>query len=181
MPRHRWRRRGGKHAWYPHHGIPLVEGSLIPQGQRPCVCGNSNRSNGSEFPDSSITNIFHSSLPSFCPLPPRLSPPLSSPFYHPFSTFSASVSFHSPFHFLLRSASTTNECIFFSLSETINGTIPCWLRSVKRTLRRRFLSSVNPAIDCTEYSGHSETFIWIYFYKIILLILNNFFIVRFFK
>lgn len=50
---------------------PLVEGSLIPQGQRPCVCGNSNRSNGSEFPDSSITNIFHSSLPSFCPLASR--------------------------------------------------------------------------------------------------------------
>lgn len=80
---------------------------------------------------ATVRTVLSSRIPrlpiSFTPRFPRFAPYLldyrllSSPLYHPFSTFSTSVSFHSPFHFLLHSASTTSECIFFSLSGTING------------------------------------------------------------
>lgn len=123
MSRRRRRRRGGERerTRFPHHGTPLVEGSLIPQGQRPCVCGSGNRSNGSEFPDSSITNIFHSSLPSFASLPPSAPRStlvsLSLPSHRLFRQRLLSFSF--PFSLAWREPH--ERAYFFSLSETING------------------------------------------------------------
>lgn len=74
---------------------------------------------------ATVRTVLSSRIPrlpiSFTPRFPRFAPYLRDyrrppplfPLYHPFSTFSASVSFHSPFYFLLRSASTTSERIFF--------------------------------------------------------------------
>lgn len=149
MSRRRRRRRGGERerTRYPHHGTPLVEGSLIPQGQRPCVCGSGNRSNGSEFPDSSITNIFHSSLPSFASLPPPLGLSLRARF--PLAPLPPSFPPTSPFILLSIFscvARAPRASVFFFSIGNYQWMTPCWLRSVERTPRRRYLSSVNPVV-----------------------------------
>lgn len=72
--RHGW---GGVYISPPRH--PSSRGRWSPK-DNDLASAAANRSNGSGFPDSSITNIFHSSLVSF--LPTLLAPQPSFPYPH---------------------------------------------------------------------------------------------------
>lgn len=109
----------------------LIEGSLIPQGQRPCVCGSQpfERFWVPGFLDyqylSLLARLFPSNsscTPTFFPLPPpfTLPRPTVSTNRHHLLSFSFLFSFHCCDVLLY-----TKERIFFCLSASINGELLC--------------------------------------------------------
>lgn len=167
MSRRRRRRRGGERerTRYPHHGTLSSRGRWSPKDNdlASAAAATVRTVLSSRIPrlPISFTPRFPHSLPPSPPSPP-LGPSLHVLSRFPSTVFSANVSFHSPFHFLLRGASPTSKRIFFLYRELSMDDTELAAIGGEDAPRRRYLSSVNPVIDGV-YSWYSRISAQTYF------------------